>query len=213
MPGVQDPAEGCCAPRLASSAPHPESLRVGPASAQPGSQRAASLQSREAQGHVANSAPSSLGGPSPHAAPRSEQECREGRRAWGRPVCLTQLPRRWRPRSPRPPPTAPPLRPPPPAPAPSQSCALAVGDTHPHSCPGWRLCNPPPTALSPRSPWPALCTSELNTPIEGGVALQARVGMKYSVGQPGTVLGREVVTWPCQIGRAQKEFRTALSSQ
>lgn len=143
VPGVQDPAKGCSAPRFASSAPHPESLRVGPASAQPGSQRAASLQSREAQGHVASSAPSSPGGPSPHAAPRSEQECRECRRAWGLPVCLTQLPRQWRPQSPRPLPTAPP------APGPSQSCALAVGDTHPHSCPGWGLCDPPiPTHCS-----------------------------------------------------------------
>lgn len=147
MPGVQDPAEGCCAPRFASSAPHPESLRVGPASAQPGSQRAASLQSREAQGHVANSAPSSLGGPSPHAAPRSEQECREGRRAWGLPVCLTQLPRRWRPQSPRPLPTAPPLlRPPPRLPlravrllwaTPTPTAVLARGSVtlHPLLCP------------------------------------------------------------------------------
>lgn len=136
---------GCSEPRLASSSPHPESLRVGPASAQPGSQRAASLQSREAQGHVASSAPSSPGGPSPHAAPRSEQECREGRRAWGLPVCLTQLPRQWRPQSPHPLPTAPPT----PTPGPSQSCALAAGDTHPHSCPGWGLCDPPiPTHCS-----------------------------------------------------------------
>ena len=51
----------------------------------------------------------------------------------------------------------------------------------------------PPTALSPESSCPVFCTSELDTPVEGGEALQARVGMKYSVGHPRKVLGREVV--------------------